>query len=154
MLVRLPRRRRHIAAVEASCCREDRSVPTRAPPTTAGSPDPWDYFVAGTYLHSDGWRDFSSSRIEQVFGKVGYETGDFDADLSYTFANNNLQGTQTSPLSLLAVDPALAYTYPDITNNLLNGFNLQPLEGAGDRQDPRRATCTTAGSRKTTSAAT
>ena len=90
-----------------------------------GQSGPWDYYVSGTYLHSDGWRDFSSSRIEQIFGKVGYETGDFDADLSYTFANNSLQGTQTSPLSLLAVNPALAYTYPDITNNLLNGFNLQ-----------------------------
>jgi iron complex outermembrane receptor protein len=90
-----------------------------------GHSGPWDYFAAGTYLHSDGWRDYSSSRIEQIFGKAGYETGDFDADLSYTFANNSLQGTQTSPLSMLDVNPAMAYTYPDITNNLLNGLNLR-----------------------------
>jgi iron complex outermembrane recepter protein len=90
-----------------------------------GQSGPWDYYVAGTYLNSDGWRDFSSSRVEQLFGKVGYETGDFDADLSYTFGNNKLEGTQTSPLSMLAIDPALAYTYPDITNNLLNAFNLR-----------------------------
>jgi iron complex outermembrane recepter protein len=90
-----------------------------------GHSGPWDYFVAGTYLHSDGWRDFSSSRLEQIFGKAGYETGDFDADLSYTFGNNKLEGTQTFSLSLLQIDPALAYTYPDITNNLLNAFNLR-----------------------------
>ena len=91
-----------------------------------GRSGPWDYFVAGTYLHSDGWRDFSSSRIEQVFGKVGYETADFDADLSYTFANNNLQGhADRARCPCSTVNPALAYTYPDITNNLLNGFNLR-----------------------------
>jgi outer membrane receptor protein involved in Fe transport len=90
-----------------------------------GQSGPWDYFVAGTYLNSDGWREFSSSRLQQIFGKVGYETSDFDADLSYTFDNNNLQGTQTSPLSLLEIDPALPYTYPDITDNRLNALNLR-----------------------------
>ena len=90
-----------------------------------GQSGAWDYFVAGNYLDEDGWRDHSPSRLQQVFGKIGYETGDFDADLSYTFGDNRLEGTQTSPLSLLAVDRAAAYTFPDITNNHLDFLNLR-----------------------------
>jgi hypothetical protein len=64
----------------------------------------WDFYVLGNYLEEDGWRDHSSSEIRQLFGKVGYETADFDADLFYSFADNRLEGTQTSPLSLLSVN--------------------------------------------------
>jgi outer membrane receptor protein involved in Fe transport len=85
----------------------------------------WDFYLAGNYLDEDGWRDHSASKIQQVFGKVGYETADFDADLSYSFADNRLEGTQTSPLSLLAIDRALPYTYPDITKNRLDFLNLR-----------------------------
>ncbi len=85
----------------------------------------WDFYIAGNYLDEEGWRDFSSSKIQQVFGKVGYETSEFDADLSYSFADNRLEGTQTSPLSLLAINRALPYTYPDITQNRLDFLNLR-----------------------------
>jgi outer membrane receptor protein involved in Fe transport len=85
----------------------------------------WDFYIMGNYLDENGWREHSPSTIQQIFGKVGYETADFDADLSYSFADNRLEGTQTSPLSLLDVDPALAYTYPDITRNRVNFVNLR-----------------------------
>jgi outer membrane receptor protein involved in Fe transport len=85
----------------------------------------WDFYVMGNYLDENGWREHSPTTIQQLFGKIGYETADFDADLSYAYADNKLEGTQTSPLSLLAVDPALAYTYPDITRNRLNFVNLR-----------------------------
>jgi iron complex outermembrane recepter protein len=86
---------------------------------------PWDFFVTGNYLDENGWRDHSPSRLQQLFGKVGYETPDFDADLSYSYADNTLEGTQASPLSLLDFDRAQAYTYPDITKNRLNFLNLK-----------------------------
>jgi outer membrane receptor protein involved in Fe transport len=79
----------------------------------------------GNYLDENGWREHSPTTIQQLFGKIGYETADFDADLSYSFADNRLEGTQTSPLSLLEVDPALAYTYPDVTRNRLDFVNLR-----------------------------
>jgi len=94
----------------------------------------WDFYIGGNYLDEDGWRDHSSSKIQQVFGKVGYETADFDADLSYTFADNQLEGTQTSPLSLLAIDRAAAYTYPDITKNRLDFLNLRLSKIFGDNK--------------------
>jgi len=85
----------------------------------------WDYYVMGNWFDEEGWREHSPSRIQQLFGKIGYETADFDADLSYSFADNELEGTQTSPLSLLDEDREVAYTYPDITKNRLDFINLR-----------------------------
>jgi len=90
-----------------------------------GVKDNFDYYVYGNYFSSQGWRDYSPSTIRQLFGKVGYQTADFDADLSYTFANNNLWGTQTIPTAMYSANDRLAYTWPDITNNNLNAITLQ-----------------------------
>jgi len=90
-----------------------------------GAKDNFDYYIYGNYYDSNGWRDYSPSLVRQVFGKVGYETADFDLDLSYTFADNALQGTQASPLPMLETDPKLAYTWPDTTDNKLNFINLR-----------------------------
>jgi len=90
-----------------------------------GSKGPLDLFVTANYLDENGWRDHSQSRLQQAFGKVGYQTADFDADLSYTYADNILRGTQASPLSLLDSGRQLAYTYPDSTVNRLDFTNLK-----------------------------
>jgi iron complex outermembrane recepter protein len=90
-----------------------------------GVKDNFDYYVYGNYFSSQGWRVYTPSTIRQIFGKVGYQTADFDADLSYTFANNNLWGTQTLPAAMYSANPKLAYTWPDITNNNLNAITLQ-----------------------------
>ena len=90
-----------------------------------GVKDNFDYYVYGNYFSSQGWRDYSPSTVRQLFGKLGYQTADFDADLSYTFANNNLWGTQTIPTAMYSANDKLAYTWPDITNNNLNAITLQ-----------------------------
>jgi outer membrane receptor protein involved in Fe transport len=90
-----------------------------------GVKDNLDYYVYGNYFSSQGWRDYSPSTIRQIFGKTGYQTADLDIDLSYTFANNNLWGTQTIPASMYSANDKLAYTWPDITNNNLNAITLQ-----------------------------
>jgi len=90
-----------------------------------GVKDNLDYYVYGNYFTSQGWRDYSPSTIRQIFGKTGYQTADLDIDLSYTFANNVLWGTQTIPASMYSVNDKLAYTWPDITNNNLNAVTLQ-----------------------------
>ena len=97
-----------------------------------GAKDNFDYYVYGNYYDSNGWRDYSPSLIRQLFGKVGYETADFDVDLSYTFANNDLQGTQASPLPMFEADPKLAYTWPDTTANKLNFVNLRLSKAFGE----------------------
>ena len=90
-----------------------------------GVKDNFDYYVYGNYFDTNGYRDYTQSKIQQVFGKVGYQTADFDADLSYTFADNNLWAGQTMPVAMLESSRKLAYTWPDITANNLNAVNLQ-----------------------------
>ena len=47
-----------------------------------GVKDNFDYYVYGNYYDSNGWRDYRSpSLVRQIFGKVGYQTADFDARL-------------------------------------------------------------------------
>ena len=86
-----------------------------------------DYFVTGNYFNSDGFRDHdaSASTVQQWFGKVGYQDSTTDIDLSFTGADNNLQGRQTLPISFYNVNPDLTYTFPDITTNRLAFLNLK-----------------------------
>src|SRR4051812_26944674 len=83
-----------------------------------------DFFVAGTAFRESGWREHTSSEINQVFAKLGREDARNDIDLSVTVADNKLAGTQALPLSMLG-SPRQAYTWPDETENRLGGVNLR-----------------------------
>src|SRR3954465_432182 len=83
-----------------------------------------DFFVAGTAFRESGWREHTSSEINQVFAKVGREDARNDLDLSVTVADNKLAGTQALPGSMLG-SPRQAYTWPDETENRLGGVNLR-----------------------------
>ncbi|MBI1394828.1 MAG: TonB-dependent receptor [Betaproteobacteria bacterium] len=83
-----------------------------------------DYFLTGNYLDEDGWRDYSPSRLQNLFGKVGYQDGLTDFDLSFTGAHNKLEGTQALPASFLG-NRAQAYTWPDRTKNDLAMINAR-----------------------------
>lgn len=86
-----------------------------------------DYFITGNYFNSDGFRDHSASAstVQQWFGKVGYQDSTSDIDLSFTGADNNLQGGQTLPISFYNVNSDLVYTFPDVTTNRLAFLNLK-----------------------------
>jgi iron complex outermembrane recepter protein len=83
-----------------------------------------DYFVAGNIFKEDGWRDHSSSEVNQIFGKVGWQNDTSDLDLSVALADNTMKGTQTLPLSMLS-NPEQAYTWPDSIENKLAMFTLK-----------------------------
>lgn len=89
-----------------------------------GHGDSVDYFVAGNLFHEDGWREHSSSRVKQLFAKVGYQDERTDLDLSGSFADNRLEGVQALPTSFLG-DRSQAYTWPDYTSNRLHFLNLK-----------------------------
>ncbi|MFS0756135.1 TonB-dependent receptor [Noviherbaspirillum sp. 1P10PC] len=78
----------------------------------------FDYFVTGNVARDHGWAEHNGSRIQQFFGKVGYQTRDTDLDVSLTAADNRLEGTQTLPKSF-ADNIRQAYTYPDRNENKL-----------------------------------
>src|SRR5262249_25588421 len=82
-----------------------------------GSSGSLDYFLTGNLYDDDGWAQHNPSKIRQYFGKIGWQTERSDLDLSFTGADNTMQGTQTLPLSIFADDIPQAYACPDQTHN-------------------------------------
>src|SRR6202041_714572 len=68
---------------------------------SGGESGAFDYFLTGTYFDETGWRNLSSTRIWQGFGKIGWQTESTDIDLSYTYADTLLYGDGATPLSML-----------------------------------------------------
>jgi len=89
-----------------------------------GASGPWDYFATANLSKEHGWAQHNPSRVEQFFGKVGYQEGRDQFDVSLTAANNRLEGTQTLPKSFLD-DRTQAYTYPDTNENRLAMLSLK-----------------------------
>jgi len=77
-----------------------------------------DYFLTGNYFEDRGWADHNPSRVQQFFGKAGWQDERTDLDASLTAVDNRLQGTQTLPQSFLG-DIRQAYTFPDTNSNRL-----------------------------------
>ncbi len=91
---------------------------------SGGASGPFDYFLTANYFDEDGWRNFSPSKVKQVFGKVGWETELTDLDLSYAWADTRLTGNGPVPQDMLAYQRESIYTAPDFTHNTLNFINL------------------------------
>lgn len=93
----------------------------RAIEAEAGHVDPahdLDTFASANLFHEDGYRDYSSSDVRQLFGKTRWHDADTTLDLSVSLANNTMYGPSVLPLSMLG-DPRAAYTAPDIIENRL-----------------------------------
>ncbi|NDE35662.1 MAG: hypothetical protein EB012_12575, partial [Gammaproteobacteria bacterium] len=84
-----------------------------------------DWYFAGNYFGDGGWRSFSPTAVAQSFGKVGYEDEKTDLDLSFTFADNNMQGVGPTPFNWLAKDWNSIYTAPDVTQNTMYFVTLK-----------------------------
>jgi hypothetical protein len=76
-----------------------------------------DYFIGHQTTKEDGWRQFSPSRLNQTFGKVGWQSEKSKLDLSYIGTDNNLTGNGFTPEYLLSGDRDQIHTSPDWTNN-------------------------------------
>ena len=83
-----------------------------------------DWFMAGNLFNEDGWRDYSPSKVRQLFTKFGREEADTDFDVSLILADNDLQGTQALPVSFLG-NREQAYTWPDRNQNKLAFINAK-----------------------------
>jgi iron complex outermembrane receptor protein len=89
-----------------------------------GHGEKWDWFLTGNALQEDGWRDYSPSKLRNLFGKVGYQDGVTDFDLSFSLADNRLEGTQALPRSFLG-NRRQPYSWPDRTKNELAMINAR-----------------------------
>lgn len=80
------------------------------------------YFVAGSTLSEDGWRDFSPTRATQGFAKVGWQGAATNVEASVTYADTDLTGNGAAPVELLDMDASAVFTHPDETRNRLGLF--------------------------------
>ncbi len=85
-----------------------------------------DGFLAGNWDKQDGWREFSSSEVKQLFGKLRWHgRGDKTlVELSGALADTVLSGTQSLPLDMLST-PKAAYTAPDSIANRMRLVTLK-----------------------------
>jgi outer membrane receptor protein involved in Fe transport len=73
------------------------------------------YFAAARFLQEDGWRDFSPSRVTQVFGNVSWQSERSRLAATVTASTNRLIGNGPAPVQLLLEDRRQVFTHPDET---------------------------------------
>ena len=101
------------------------------------------FFAAGTWFEEDGWRDYSPSKVKQLFAKVGRRTGNYEWDLGLTAADTDLIGNGLVPQSFYDRRREAIFTLPDRTRNELGMLSFNGsyyLSGAARLSAP----CTTA----------
>lgn len=81
-------------------------------------------FLAASSFNEDGWRDFSPSRVRQLFAKVGQQQRGSSWGLSLTHADNSLVGNGLLPESMLEARRTQVYTRPDKTQNRMTMLTL------------------------------
>lgn len=76
-----------------------------------------DYMFGYQHTTENGWRKYSPSHVNQLFGKTGWQNDSTKLDLTYIGADNNLIGNGLTPEHLLSGDRDQIHTRPDFTNN-------------------------------------
>lgn len=107
----------------------------------------WHQFIGGSTFEEDGWRDFSSGRVNQVFAKIGHRGGARSWSVSVLGGRSRLVGNGLLPAYTLNItdggsverEPDLyaaqrdaVFTHPDVTRNEIGALNVQldqPLAG-------------------------
>ncbi len=81
-------------------------------------------YVAASGLHEGGWRDLQSSDLANFYGDVGWRGEKGELHVNVTKADTRLNGPGTSPVELLAADPAAQFTAPNLITNNYTQVNL------------------------------
>ncbi len=74
-------------------------------------------FVAASGSHQNGWRDQQSSNLQNFYGDIGWRGDTGELHFNVLLANTVLNGPGTSPVQLLAADPAAQFTGPNQVSN-------------------------------------
>ena len=81
-------------------------------------------YLALSGLHEGGWRDLQSSNLGNLYGDIGWRGERGEVHVNVTAAQTRLNGPGTSPVELLAVDPAAQFTAPNLITNNYTQVNL------------------------------
>lgn len=68
------------------------------------------FYVAGRALDWDGWRQFSNDRMRDLYAVFSAHTDAATLDLSYTRADNMMNGQGSAPVQELAVNRSWVFT--------------------------------------------
>jgi len=102
---------------EKPSCRAGRGA--NATVQYGGNSGPFGFYVALRGLEEDGWREFSPDKVEQFYTDLSYREHGLVLDLSFTGADNKLDGESPTPVQELAVSRSLIFTSPQNNTNKL-----------------------------------
>jgi iron complex outermembrane receptor protein len=98
---------------------------------SGGHTDRVSYFVAGSALSEDGWRDFSPSRVRQLFGDVEWRRASTTMNATVNAGDNRLVGNGAAPIELLEKHRSAIFTYPDETKTKMSLLTFRARHNAG-----------------------
>ena len=82
------------------------------------------WYLTSNLARDSGWRDDSPSDVKQLFGKLGWQDGGSQLNLTLSHAHNALQGNGLQEQRMLDKDWRSVYTKPDTTENRSTLLNL------------------------------
>ena len=77
----------------------------------------FDYYFGYEHFTEGGWRDFSPTHVNQLFGQLGWEDDTSRYEINYTGAHNLMIGNGLTPKDLLGKDRTGIHTLEDETIN-------------------------------------
>ncbi len=90
------------------------------------------YFIDLRHFEEEGWRDFSPTKADQVFGTLSWRGDRGSLDLTLGANDNKLLGNGAVPVQLLKEDRNAIFTHPDRT---ITRMFFSELEGQFDLTD-------------------
>ncbi|HEX3882126.1 MAG TPA: TonB-dependent receptor [Stellaceae bacterium] len=94
--------------------------------------DNWASYVAGRWFDEDGWRQFSPDHLRQIYADLAARGDKGTLDISFSGADNGLNGEGTTPIQSLAVNRTLDFTTPQGNANQLAFVTLNGSYQATD----------------------
>jgi iron complex outermembrane receptor protein len=96
------------------------------------SSGPYAFYIAGRALNQDGWREFSPDSLRQLYAVFSRHGDRASLDLSYSYADDQLNGQGPAPVQELALDRSLVFTGPQNNDNRLNFVTLNGAYAVAD----------------------
>jgi iron complex outermembrane recepter protein len=86
--------------------------------------DRFGFYIAGRALDQTGWRLFSDDVVRQLYTALSARSDLGTIELTYTLANNALNGQGSAPVQELAISRTLVFTGPQQYEDKLNFVTL------------------------------